>query len=510
MKSFIQNYSIQPQNIKQRNGRASCSILIMMLGFVIMFVFIGCYKDKGNYNYHEVNDVNIQTSDTVIAIQGDTLNITPVLKQALAKDESQLKFEWSVKIRTTGVGSDSTNLILSEQRNLSIPVTLYAESDYYAMNYKVTDITTGITYRKQIALMVTTNYRNGWMVLEQANDHTDISFVNTLQSKAYHHVYSDANPETPLPASAHHVYNFQFPQTTYNGQVLPRSILSVVLFADGGYILDNANYKKEANYASLFSTQPAVIQPQHMNMDDSPDMITINAGKLYRRSYSKGQLLFSNVFAAPDNADYVFAPLNAATIYNSNYFIKLYFDTANHRFLAEQYQNSTLYAYSSDGSMEFDPNDVQKKLLAMAKGMAFQFKVHALFKNYDNDDCFLYTFSLLRPGSVVQVLDSPGIHNSPSYAFSTSQDQMYYAADNQIYLYDLVSNSSSVIYSFPAGENISSIQIEGASTLIVSTYNGISGAVYSFLLNSVGEIDGGTYNNQYTGFGKIIHMGYAR
>ena len=109
------------------------------LSLLVLFAIalcMGCYDDKGNYDYHEFNEITIgdRGFDTAYILTSfvDTLRISPEIDFKLAEN-SHLKFEWVA--RSNGV--DFTEYPLGNERDLVFPVSLPTET--YTLYFKVTD-----------------------------------------------------------------------------------------------------------------------------------------------------------------------------------------------------------------------------------------------------------------------------------------------------------------------------------------------------------------------------------
>lgn len=505
-----------------KNNSFSCPIKPAAFA-VLLFLgcFTSCYKDKGNYKYHPINDIAIAMTDSLVIYFGDTLKITPVINQAQADtNERRLKYQWSVSVPGGGVNAtpgsteDSSIVVLSTSRNLNMVVTLSAQSAAYALHYSVTDTATNVTYRSSIKLLVTTRYSIGWMLLEQGGANADISFINTSVDSAFHNVYSAANPANPLPPSTNQIYAFNIPSSKSNqssgGAPFPAQVLATVLYANGGYVINSANFVVEAGYPSLFTSAPSTVQPQYMRMDNSPDIFVINAGQLYRRFQNKGSFLFSSAFTTYDSTSYYLAPYSANIAGQT-----CYYDTLNHRFLQEDYGTTLLDSITSvlppwlSPPPAFMPGNVTGKIV-LGMGISTSQTQYALMKDAGDDSCFLYSFvaygypSVLNPNSLSYAQEVQT--GSPVYLFTTSRNQLYYALGNTVYMYDLSANAVSPVYNFPSGENITTMQLPDDNDLVVATYNGGVGTVYFFTIDPSGSVL--TTASSYTGFGKVVNMAY--
>ncbi|MNX52728.1 hypothetical protein D3C86_834130 [compost metagenome] len=87
---------------------------------------------------------------------------------------------------------------------------------------------------------------------------------------------------------------------------------------------------------------------------------------------------------------------------------------------------------------------------------------------------------------------------------------MYYASGQKIYLYDILANSSRLVYTFPADTKIADLEMLRATSkrLVVALNKGTAGEVYYFDLDNLGNFVGNTYVKKFEGFGEIVHLGY--
>ncbi|WEK37102.1 MAG: PKD-like family lipoprotein [Candidatus Pseudobacter hemicellulosilyticus] len=482
------------------------TLLLLLTGVVLA---VSCSKDKGNYAYTPINDLTITTvADTFYVTQLDTLDIQPVIT---GMDPNRVRYEWRVSpiIDPAQPLTQGEIRIISRERNLHEQITLPAGSLYFFLDYVVTDTVTGVSYFKKMRFQVITDFQKGWMLLEQKAGGADMSFI-TPGDVIFRNVYSSTNADKPLPASAHKLIS------TDAGGLL--GILNMVYYDGGGYVLNNNSLAVTGGYESVFFSPPAVVQPQNLLKPSafSWGPYTFSDGKVYAVNGIFGSKLFGTAFSQPDNKGYKVAPFVAGGLA----FGGIVFDQLNHRFLYDGGSTSTsLKTFPANTGLAFELSNVQKKMLTMKAGLGhilFPTNFYAIFKNENNDDCFLYTINAdgnmnTSPVAEAQqaILNSPDVHRSPDYLFSNSIRQMYYAADNKLYVYDMAANRSRVVYEFAGGENITSLQLDNnTNTITLSTYNGSAGGgtVYFLPLAGTGDILNNTYSKKFSGFEKIVHL----
>ena len=476
---------------------------------IMATVLNSCYKDKGNYNYIAINDIVASFSaDTFRINRLDTLHIIPKLS---GLDTNRLRFEW----RVVGVSDPAKPLdigkivTISTDKVIHEQITIQAGTYYYPFDFVAIDTVTNVKYFKRLHLQITTELQSGWMLLEQTGSNADLSFI-TPGDKIIRNVYSAGNPEKPLPATARDVISIA------TGSLL--GTLNLVYFDGGGYVLDNTSLQVAGDYEDMFYAKPPVVDPYNMHKPSifQYGPFTFNNGKVYALNGTFASLLFGTAYTQPDNKGYSVAPFVAGGLgYGA-----IFFDQANYRFLYDGGSTSTsLKVFPANTSMAFDLNNVHKKMLTMKPGMGWDLwpdNWYAIFKNENDDNCFLYTINANGNMTTTPVaaamqpmLNSPDIHRSPEYLFPATVRQMYYAADNKLYLYDMAANQSRVIYQFEAGENITAMKLKD-NTITLATYNGSAGggSVYFLPLATTGDISGNTYSKKFNGFEKIVQLAF--
>lgn len=145
-------------------------ILYISLLFILSnWVLSGCYKDEGNYTYHDINEVFIGEKgfvDTTYQVTAfvDTIRIEPELDFKLSEN-TNLVYEW--KIISSGVGGN-TEIDAGRERNLVYPVDLPAKD--YGLYYKVTDTVNSVEYLRTTSIVVQSIQSAGWLLLGENDE----------------------------------------------------------------------------------------------------------------------------------------------------------------------------------------------------------------------------------------------------------------------------------------------------------------------------------------------------
>ncbi len=148
--------------------------IIYILGIFTLFL-AGCYDDKGNYDYKEVNDLTIEFTPEATS-EGedysysyryrqpplDSLKVTytPVISQTGKDDESNLEFLWEVSY--TKDGKKVIDSLYTKELLLKYPPRKASE---YRVVFKVKDVSTQIEYYRQLNMKTVVPFMRSWFVL---------------------------------------------------------------------------------------------------------------------------------------------------------------------------------------------------------------------------------------------------------------------------------------------------------------------------------------------------------
>jgi hypothetical protein len=159
------------------------NIIVIGIIAVIFFSLYACNEDKGNnsFEFREVNDVDIKGlsrvngKDTVFQTEvGKTLNLEPVLTFKLGENKGKHTFAWY----WLDNGSDTGYELISNERNLSLTMKgIYSKVQTYKMLYEVTDVDTGVRYRRIFYLQVLSRLTTGYIALCEKDNGFDIDML---------------------------------------------------------------------------------------------------------------------------------------------------------------------------------------------------------------------------------------------------------------------------------------------------------------------------------------------
>lgn len=153
-------------------------IYLYILGLVSMTLVQSCYDDKGNYDYHAVNDMKVEIPEAKIRMPKEnpaTVTLTPELTQTLAENEDNLTFEWKKLNKDAKIGS----MRLADYTDYSIGKICQVEvepnnPESIGMMLIVTDKTTGQKWYQLGKVAVVKPLNPAWFVLQEDADQKGI------------------------------------------------------------------------------------------------------------------------------------------------------------------------------------------------------------------------------------------------------------------------------------------------------------------------------------------------
>lgn len=153
-------------------------IYLYILGLVSMTLVQSCYDDKGNYDYHAVNDMKVEIPEAKIRMPKEnpaTVTLTPELTQTLAENEDNLTFEWKKLNKDAKIGS----MRLADYTDYSTGKICQVEvepnnPESIGMMLIVTDKTTGQKWYQLGKVAVVKPLNPAWFVLQEDADQKGI------------------------------------------------------------------------------------------------------------------------------------------------------------------------------------------------------------------------------------------------------------------------------------------------------------------------------------------------
>ena len=277
------------------------NIIYITFLFLVTFNFICCYDDKGNYEYKQVNDIEISFPDyNFEQVIGETFKLYPKFTYKY-KDTANLNlsYKWAIGERVIG---ENRQLVWQVDTNEQVEIALY-----------VTNIDDNMVYMGSTIVRPTSIYTwyNSYLVLSEKNGKSILSFVRydekedasgetiydefdrpVLVNQVYEDIYYNENKDElgskPLFIQEH------------IAKIFP-SEGHVIVFQEGGQgsvDLDGTSMKKDILLVESFSkgSYPADFHPTNAEMMTYTHLIENHDGKIYSKIKESYKLFQSGYY----------------------------------------------------------------------------------------------------------------------------------------------------------------------------------------------------------------------
>lgn len=252
----------------------------------------GCYDDKGNIDYRPLTEAQVTgIKDSYLLNLGDTWTV-PVTVNFTKGEPAAVSYLWKVNGDT-----------IAMTRDLSVVVS-FPLRDNMVSEFVVTDEESGVRSIVPFQVSVQSEFSKGWMILSDAEDHSELSFLRASDDRFYANIYHDINKEY-LSAGAFKLReHFLDPMDPATGSVAGQ--VFVACTGGAGYSVDldgNSFSKVIATKDEFVGAMPADFKPQ--NYESIPSFAgqgvgcdyLISHGKLYTRLLYNGSYYQDGLYA---------------------------------------------------------------------------------------------------------------------------------------------------------------------------------------------------------------------
>lgn len=219
--------------------------------FLLSLFLSSCVDDKGNYDYLDTDDILIKEPIHIEVNAKEALKVSPKFEYVSKSQVNRDDFTYEWKIGKDIVGTDSVLNIASVDLGLG---------SHKAM-FSIISKSTSIRYVKTFTIKVNTKYSNGWLVLYDNANESDLVYLKGTKKYNYDtyeyewnyavedSVYYKMNDEF-LPAGCKKLVDHGYKPSS--GGVKPGGVTIIHKGADGGIELDGASMMKDYTVRELF------------------------------------------------------------------------------------------------------------------------------------------------------------------------------------------------------------------------------------------------------------------
>lgn len=150
--------------------------ILAMIGLLFSGFMLSCYDDKGNYDYHWVDNVNFETIRDTSIDRGAVLRIEPDLsvgRDDLYREENpdDYTYSWVAEKLNRGNSTDTIKYLLSTKHSLDDTIWLEVRSEPYQVTYTVKDKkNSNLRWTTKFNLKVNRRISEGFLFLTEDKD----------------------------------------------------------------------------------------------------------------------------------------------------------------------------------------------------------------------------------------------------------------------------------------------------------------------------------------------------
>lgn len=473
-------------------------IYLYILGLVSMTLVQSCYDDKGNYDYHAVNDMKVEIPEAKIRMPKETpatVTLTPELTQTLAENEDNLTFEWKKLNKDAKIGSmrlaDYTDYSTGKICQVVVEPN---NPESIGMMLIVTDKTSGQKWYQLGKVAVVKPLNPAWFVLQEDADQKGI--VGAIEGDpdgffAYADVFKSETGKSfalegrPLAIAAKGNYGYGSMGGTMFANLTIATDKNIATYSPSTLTMKYGTNK--ILFENALNNVP--VNLSYYKMDKKGEMFVTDKKAYF--AYDDGWCVPYSVYdkqvnSAGEEEQVVFLPSCSATF--SNYVLA--YNPATHRFRIGSAFSSmmdyfgTSYYYSqyyrkgsqwkdmkplvfrdlsedADGNYAFDPSNVDASLqiLDILRGGDNGNYAYAVMASEGSSQITVFRFSNaddpLCAGKYAIDLDPSIDLKTAKFAASQAYSAhfIFMAAGNSVYRIDMERQKIEKIYSYDADAN---------------------------------------------------------
>lgn len=451
-------------------------LLYLFAAFIALFSFTSCYDDLGNYDYSEINEVQVSGLVTGRYVQKysftDTYDFKPTVTYTQNKNDDNYEFKW-VAIKSDALTNEQKVFELGTEKELNSSVELL--SGKYVCYFYVTDKQTKAVWETRFHMIVTSFLEAGWVFLCDVNGVPRIDMLSPrmsddLLSVKDYFLSTDVVPNLDVigkPLKLH-----------FTGSHLVDKSIFYVSGDQGTYRLKDKTFTlgEDTNLRFEFASFPDKVLASSITqtltnepVTDKTRAVIDEEGNIFLNNYEMdgGMYLDKRNFnplynggangesqyfeAAPWCGSRLFeSPIfpifdNAGEGFFANNHNLIFYDQTNQRFLriASGKTKPELISFTNDG-VKWTGAETKLRMIYGENITILKNKDRQMFLTLltDEKDVWLYAISPLKGGDNQQMYcekltsEEGSLLDANSFAFSSPNPVLFYSIGSKVYRLD--------------------------------------------------------------------------
>ncbi|WP_167015146.1 PKD-like family lipoprotein [Chitinophaga sp. Cy-1792] len=484
----------------------------------VLMVFTGCYKDKGNYSYHPINEVTeiSNIDEGYVMLYGNTLSIKPAVRMSIDSnanlaDTNKFGYQWISYKYNVAVG-DTIRTVFATTPTLEWAANL--KPDTYTCFFKITDKSTGLSQQKRFMLKITTMITNGLLILNDVNGKARLDMLSYLLTR-------DTLIDDVLKFTVAGMPEITNPKALRRYSTLTGD-MTYILGDKAAYKVDNLYMKWKSTYSLPYDFVNAgdITTAEAMASNESSLNFCISGGNVYFNFAPMGVPAFALPVNRMKGATGMFRA--APFVAMGTGMIGVLYNDDEKRFVA-----FNPYARSSESSDLPDNFTTGLDLIWMGDSRFLNGQSSAVVGDRKKGIYKLYKFGpdygAVRYDGVYDISGYPEIGNATSFAISNTYGFLFYAAGGKLYEADAATGLARLMVDL-GNEKITSLYIPNfynfsgpladlENCVMVASYNpakaaGSNGTIRQYWIES--RLDPLILVRTIEGVGKVVEMLYKK
>lgn len=506
--------------------------LSIVLGMLCLF---SCYEDKGNYDYTDINEIEIDGIEKKYTVSmGEPLTIRPEIHSTIPGKEDNYTYEWKC-VYVQLKGSAYHNYTFSTKKDLE-DVKIVFPAGVYDIYYRVIDNETGVAWSsKTFKLEILNEISSGFFIASNVDNKSRVDFISNINNDLLLKLdilsaVDSEFPEFGEPISVACYSDLNSPKMT---STLEEGRYAVTLLTTTGAYRFRPN---DLTYNTLYNLSYIIVGntpddfvARRIYAGSAGGLLQDNKNNIYYYNPTNQIFWASGIYTnITQEGKYINIAPQIATFFENGVVM---YDTDKKSFLSQQ--NSARFStyYSNSSETEFDGllfkfNETGKDIMYMFGRNGNPRIVYVLLKDPDTNEVFLGAFDFATgKQSKYSKIELSDLSNLKQFAMGHQSNNvpidpfLYYRTDNNIYMYNINDGDKKLVYTAKPGHIITTMKFcqygTWANHLIVCTYDPSKpsdscGSLEVFKVTpAYGDLTIAVYNEknmEWTGFGKIVDV----
>lgn len=435
--------------------------------------FISCYNDKGNYDYREIDELTITgiPEEAISAMyKAENLVLSPTVISKFEGDISadNPNYEFAYYYDEAAGGDYLISSLLDSSKVKDLNILAEVDPGNYSGWFKVKDLRTNIITTAEFSMNIVTSTTKGWLILceEGADRKVRVDMIGEVGDRVVtSRDVMDFLPESHGAFSMYMESNMMYTGSNPYLNIYTEDGSYRVYSTGGNFSRTSYGDTRGVEFIRAINDVIAVEDGSYSNL-----VITTDGDVYQRRGTNSLYDVKINVDIPLTEPTYKIAPFVGVS-WSQNAYNGVLYDQTNKEF---KYFLSYAYNIVNGEKYLFNPTEPATpeakyfdwktgKDMVYMSGTAQGNRVYALMKDASGKYSIYGITTGQYQASVTQYIardniEAPGLSSATCYAFHPTLPFLFYNSGNEVYLYDMSTQSAQCVITLGTGEEVSMLK----------------------------------------------------